>query len=80
MNHILNTARVGDTPFVTVYTECPYCHQVHSVLCRKEGLEKWQAGDYIQKALPDLTPSQRELLMTGTYQKCWNEMFKEEDE
>lgn len=80
MDHILNIMHVADTPFVTVYTECPYCKQVHSVLCPESGLVKWQEGELIQRALPELTGPQRELLITGTCQKCWNEIFPKEDE
>ena len=80
MNHILNIVHVTDTPFVTVYTECPCCHQVHSVLCKEEGLIKWQKGVCIQDALRELTPAQRELLITGVCYKCWKMMNTDDEE
>jgi len=33
----------------------------------------------IQDALPNRTPAERELFITGTHDACWDEMFKEED-
>lgn len=30
-----------------------------------EGYKRWQAGELIQDAMPDLGPSQREVLMSG---------------
>jgi hypothetical protein len=31
----------------------------------QQGIEKWDAGDYIQNAFPTLNATQREFLMTG---------------
>ena len=77
---ILNITHVSGTPFVTVYTECPCCKQVQSVVCKEEGLVKWQNGAYIQDALRELTPAQRELLITGICPKCWKMMNMDEEE
>jgi len=34
----------------------------------------------IQQALPFLTPAQREVLITGTHDGCFEKMFPEEDD
>ena len=40
-------------------------------------LVRWRDGYKIQDAMPDLTPGQRELIISGTCEKCFDEMFKE---
>lgn len=44
----------------------------------KQGLENYKNGMLIQKALPELSAAERELLMTATCGKCWNKMFPPE--
>lgn len=36
----------------------------------------WQHGELIQRAMPNLTPDQREFLQTGTYPGEWKTMMK----
>jgi hypothetical protein len=38
-------------------------------------LVRWRDGFKIQDAMPDLTPGQRELIISGTCEKCFDEMF-----
>jgi hypothetical protein len=40
----------------------------------------WNRGEHIQRAMPDLTAEQRELLISATCGKCWDKMFGEEDD
>lgn len=46
----------------------------------QEQLDKWKGGELIQKAMPHLTPDQREFLMTGMTSEEWDEMFPKERE
>lgn len=39
-----------------------------------EQLDAWQAGEYIQDAMPELDLAQREFLMTGITADEWNEL------
>ena len=41
---------------------------------------EWQKGALIQQALPYLSPSEREFLISGCTDEEWDEMFKERDE
>jgi hypothetical protein len=44
-----------------------------------EQIEQWQrSGRNIQDALPWLTPSEREFLLSGTTDAEWDELFKDE--
>lgn len=42
-----------------------------------EQVTRWQGGELIQNAMPDLTPDQREFLITGITPKEWKETFGE---
>ena len=39
-----------------------------------EQLESWQSGTYIQDAMPELEPAQREFIMTGITADEWAEL------
>ncbi len=45
----------------------------------QEQTDKWMQGEYIQRAMPHLTDSQREFLMTGITDEEWNEIFLPEE-
>ena len=38
-------------------------------------LEAWKGGVLIQQAIPDLSPAEREFIMTGTTDEEWKEAF-----
>ena len=38
----------------------------------QEQLNEWEGGTLIQKVMPELTPSQREFLMTGIVDSEWD--------
>ena len=38
----------------------------------QEQLNEWEGGTLIQKVMPELTPSQREFIMTGIIDEEWN--------
>lgn len=62
-----------------VETKCPLCNKVHYVECSEEGYKALQEGEFAQVALPDLSPEEREMLMSGICPQCWDLMFPEED-
>lgn len=37
--------------------------------------EAWRAGMLVQKAFPNLTPDERELLISGTSAEGWEQLF-----
>lgn len=43
----------------------------------EERLRKWKEGMVIQKAFPELSPGDRELLKSGVCNECFDSMFKE---
>lgn len=59
---------------------CMVCGRVSTLQVPAEGFIRWQNGDYIQTALPDLTVEEREMLMTGTHPDCWDTAFPDEED
>ena len=64
-------------------------HIKHCMLCGEssppmeldeDAYNAWRNGELIQRAFPNLTTNERELLMTGTHSSCWDKMFAEEDD
>jgi hypothetical protein len=43
-------------------------------------IERWQAGELIQNAMPNLSIEEREFLMTGTTPEEWKAVFGDEDD
>lgn len=42
--------------------------------------KRWQGGEYIQRAMPNLTPDQREFLLTGATAEEWNNAFGDDED
>ncbi len=54
---------------------CPGCKIRHRVAVEEKDFYDWQGGKLIQEAFPYLTPTQREMMITGYDKKCWDELF-----
>jgi len=59
---------------------CRECQQIKFVEASEDGVKKWQQGELIQRALPELTAEEREMLISRICPECWNKMFKEDEE
>ena len=60
---------------INVEIICPFCGAEHSVEVNLAGFEAWQNGELIQKALPELSPTEREQLISGLCPKCQAKVF-----
>jgi len=67
------------TKTIKVRTRCPRCQKNTVLEVSRAGYELWRGGLFIQRAFPDLTPDQRELLLTGYDAKCWDLDYAEDD-
>ena len=54
---------------------CPFCGEDHAVEVNLAQYDAWQNGELIQNAMPDLTPTEREQLISGLCPKCQAKMF-----
>ena len=69
----------------TVKVTCPRCY-----VCGKNGQVEMTEEQYallidpnrphIQILFPTWSPGQREMLISGTHDECWNSMFPPEDD
>lgn len=58
-----------------VGTICPFCNTYHDVLVNEDAFILWQCGSLIQDVMPDLTPTEREQLISHLCPKCQKEIF-----
>lgn len=67
----------------TVYVKtspCVLCGKQHEFMLRREGYEAWQTDTKIQDALPELSAADREILISGTCDECFDKLFPPEEE
>ena len=63
---------------MTLIRTCPQCRKDHTVTVGIDAYGAWQRREgKIQNLMPELTASQRELIMTGICDPCWQEMWAE---
>lgn len=60
---------------INVAVACPFCGADHAVEVDFEQWEAWQSGELIQNAMPELTPTEREQLISGMCTKCQAKIF-----
>lgn len=62
---------------VILLATCPECGSRERIRVNAEGAVRWARGEVIQQALPELSPVQRERLMTGLCDPCWDALMHE---
>jgi hypothetical protein len=62
---------------IVTYTtpECVVCGVSSDLQLDEEKLIQWHYGAHIQDVFSELTPSERELIVTGTHDECWDQLF-----
>ena len=58
-----------------IRTTCPLCGAESEVAINADDYAAWQRGQLIQNSFPYLTASQREALMTGICDPCWENSY-----
>ena len=77
----IQTIVAKDWRTLEVVVRCPHCGRDHSVLVDLEAYIKFRdEKPLIQVAFPDMSSEDRELLISGCCQQCWDEIFSDEDE
>lgn len=61
---------------IKIKLSCKHCGHTEFVMVSEQGLKDYNSGMNIQRALPELTPDQREMIISNTCGKCWDKMFK----
>lgn len=65
---------------ISVKTTCPICYIDTYIQVDAEEYSRWLNGELIQRAMPNLTDDEREMLISGICPWCWDDMFGDEDE
>jgi hypothetical protein len=55
--------------------KCMVCGRQVILEVSHEGYDLWAGGALVQKAFPELSAPERELLITGTHPACWDRLF-----
>ena len=69
-----------DSETTTIRTQCPECKEIHDVKVSTNGYLNYKTGMLIQRALPELIPEEREMLITGFCQSCWDKIFADDED
>lgn len=68
---------IGPQPF---WALCLQCNTKYEFLVDPEGFYRWRSlGVYIQDALPDNTPAERELILNHICGTCFDKLFPPDD-
>ena len=62
---------------IDIEITCPFCGTDHAGEVDLAKFEAWQNGELIQNAMPDLTFTEREQLISGLCPKCQVKAFGE---
>ena len=62
-----------------IIRNCVRCRQEVEITCTNEQYLAWRVGESIQHAMPNVPAGEREMLISGMCDRCWKEIFKEED-
>ena len=62
---------------ITIDRMCPFCTKLdaYEFDITQAQIDEWAFGMVIQKAMPELTPSQREVFITGMCYECQEGIF-----
>lgn len=58
---------------------CPLCGKAHFVVVNEKEYKAWENGELIQKAMPSLSATEREQLISHICPKCQISVFGEEE-
>ena len=62
----------------TLTRTCPACGVGTTFRLDPRKVSRWLGGEYIQNVWPDWDENERELLISGTHEACWNVLFGDE--
>lgn len=57
--------------------KCPICNDKKTFDLDSEKYENWNGGELIQNVWPEMSPDDRERLITGYCPKCWQQFISE---
>lgn len=73
-----NTTNASET--TRLMNTCTQCGKVSTTAVSTEGYQAWLSGVPIQVALSDLSDGEREMLLSGVCEACFDAMFPDDDD
>jgi hypothetical protein len=64
----------------TVFKTCPACRKECSVDMLTDHYDRWTDGELLQNAAPEMSPENRETLITGYCAPCQEAIFRPTEE
>lgn len=61
---------------ITIENACSFCGVISAIKVEKDHYFNWTAGQLAQKAFPELSASQREILISGICKDCQKRIFQ----
>jgi len=62
-------------------TTCMLCEQPVAVdQLDPQKVARWQAGEFVQNVFPDMSASEREVLVSGSHAECFDRAFPPDEE
>lgn len=63
---------------ILIERTCPFCGEKMALPVPKDEFDAWQSGVPVQKAFPYLSAEEREFIISGICENCWEKMFGDE--
>lgn len=60
----------------SIITACRMCREEFAIVVPTKGYLRWLAGELVQNAFPMVPRGERELLVSGTCNKCFKAIFQ----
>lgn len=64
----------------STFIQCCKCGKYIEIPISESRIKSWTGETLIQNEFPELTPAQREMILTKICDDCWNKIFPEEDD
>lgn len=61
---------------IEIVKTCPFCGKSTLIKVKKEEFRAWEMGELIQYAMPTMSATERETLITGMCAKCQDSIFE----
>jgi len=77
----MNSYKFSRTDQTIIHTNsCMHCRQSNAISLDIDPYTRWTQGRNIQDVFPHLSSDDRELIVSGTHPKCWDQIFPAEME
>ena len=77
---VVSTSSDPKDDYICVEVDCTCCEIGYLIGTTKSGYVAWLEGALIQDAMPELDKSIREMFISGTCPKCWDEIFATDED